>query len=193
MEQARANLSEEIRDRAAFEVCRLAAARLDTLRERKGRPLVVLGYLPYRAELEIRPLLEECRLRGDVVLAPRIRRGTRFMRLLEMHRAEDEAPGSWGIPEPLDDLPEWPEERLAEIDVVFIPGLAFDRKGGRVGYGGGFYDRLMERFEARGAKPMLWALAYDEQMVEEVPMEPHDCRAELLIVPSGAMNMIDRI
>ncbi|OWR33003.1 5-formyltetrahydrofolate cyclo-ligase [Saccharibacillus sp. O23] len=193
MEQARAGLSEEIRNSASSEVCRSAADRLDTLRERKGRPLVVLGYLPYRGELEIRPLLEECRRRGDVVLAPRIERGTRFMRLLEMRRAEDEEPGSWGIPEPKAELPEWPEERLAEIDVAFIPGLAFDRKGGRIGYGGGFYDRLTERLEACRAKPLLWALAYDEQIVEEVPMEPHDFRSELLIVPSGTTNTTDRI
>ncbi len=115
------------------------------------------------------------------------------MRLLQMRRAEDEEPGSWGIPEPKAELPEWPEKRLAEIDVAFVPGLAFDRKGGRIGYGGGFYDRLLERFEASRAKPMLWALAYDEQIVEEVPMEPHDLRAELLIVPSGMTSTTDRV
>ncbi len=193
MERGRAELSEEARNLASDQVCRLAADRLDTLRERKGQPLVLLGYLPYRAELDIRPLLEVCRLRGDVILAPRIVRGTRFMRLLEMQRAEDEEPGSWGIPEPKEALPEWPEDRLVELDVVLIPGLAFDLKGGRIGYGGGFYDRLSERFEAAGAAPLLWALAYDEQVVEEVPMEPHDFRVELLIVPSGMTNTTDRI
>lgn len=132
-------------------------------------------------------------MQGDTVLAPRIERRTRLMRLLEMRRAEDEEPGSWGIPEPKASLPEWPEKRFAEIDVAFVPGLAFDRKGGRIGYGGGFYDRLLERFEAFRAKPMLWALAYDEQIVEEVPMEPHDFRAELLIVPSGMTSTTDRI
>ncbi|OWA34394.1 5-formyltetrahydrofolate cyclo-ligase [Saccharibacillus sp. O16] len=193
MEQARAAISPEARSRASIEVCRLAADRLDTLRERKGRPLVLLGYLPYRGELDIRPLLEVCRAQGDVTLAPRIVKGTRSMRLLHMHGAEDEETGSWGIPEPREALPEWPEERLADLDVVLVPGLAFDWKGGRIGYGGGFYDRLSERLEASGAAPLHWALAYEEQVIDEVPMEPHDFRVELLIVPSGMTNTTDRI
>lgn len=192
MERVRAELSESLRHTASSVVCGLAAGRLDTLRERKGSPLVLLGYLPYRGELDIRPLLETCRRRGDIVLAPRIHKNTRHMRLLEMKHEEDEALGSWGIPEPKENLPEWPEERLSEVDVVLVPGLAFDFKGGRIGYGGGFYDRLLERFEASGASPGLWALSYNEQAVEEVPMEPHDFRLELLIVPSGMISTTDR-
>lgn len=190
MERIREELPESLRPLYSAAVRELAASRLDTLRERKGKPLVVLSYLPFRSELDVRPLLAECRLRGDTVLAPRIEKGTRRMRLLEMGDATDEVPGSWGIPEPKAELPEWPEERLGEIDVVLVPGLAFDLKGGRIGYGGGFYDRLAERFQAAGAKPAYWALAFDEQVVEEVPMEPHDFRLELLIVPAGMTNRL---
>ncbi|WP_281288504.1 5-formyltetrahydrofolate cyclo-ligase [Saccharibacillus brassicae] len=193
MERVRAELPESLRLEASSVVCEYAADRLDALRERKGAPLVVLGYLPYRGELDIRPLLETCRGCGDTVLAPRIERGTRRMRLLELKSAADEASGSWGIPEPKEHLPEWPEDRLGSIDVMFVPGLAFDFKGGRVGYGGGFYDRLMERFEACGASPGIWALSFAEQTVEEVPMEPHDFRIELLIVPSGMNSTQDLV
>ncbi len=192
MEQIRAELPETLRLEAEAAVCRMAAERLAALRERKGSPLVVLGYLSYRSELNARPLLAECHRSGDVVLAPKIEKGNRRLRLLRMEQPEDEAPGSWGVPEPKDGLPEWPENSLGEIDVVLVPGLAFDRKGGRIGYGGGFYDRLIHRFEAAGAQPGLWALAFDEQTVEEVPMEPHDFRLELLIVPAGMMNMTGR-
>lgn len=185
MEQIREEVPQSLRPLFSTTVCGLAANRLDTLRERKGKPLVVLSYLSFRSELDTRPLLAECRLRGDIVLAPRIEKGTRRMRLLELSHATDEVSGSWGIPEPKAELPEWPEQRLDEIDVVFVPGLAFDLKGGRIGYGGGFYDRLAERFQVAGAKPAYWALAFDEQVVEEVPMEPHDFRLELLIVPAG--------
>lgn len=189
MERIREELPQSLRPSLSAAVCGLAASRLDALRERKRKPLVVLGYLPFRGELDVRPLLAECRLRGDIVLAPRIEKGTRRMRLLEMRDAADEVSGSWGVPEPKAELPEWPEERLGELDVVLVPGLAFDLKGGRVGYGGGFYDRLAERFRAAGAKPGYWALAFDEQVAEEVPMEPHDFRLELLIVPAGMTNM----
>ncbi|MEJ8306625.1 5-formyltetrahydrofolate cyclo-ligase [Saccharibacillus sacchari] len=189
MERIREELPQSLRPLCSTTVCGLAASRLGALRERKGKPLVVLGYLSFRSELDVRPLLAECRLRGDIVLAPRIEKGTRRMRLLEMSDATDEASGSWSIPEPKPELPEWPEERLGDIDVVLVPGLAFDLKGGRIGYGGGFYDRLAQRFQVAGAKPGYWALAFDEQVVEEVPMEPHDFRLELLIVPAGMTNM----
>ncbi|NGZ74825.1 5-formyltetrahydrofolate cyclo-ligase [Saccharibacillus alkalitolerans] len=192
MERVRAELPGSLREEAANAVCAMAAERLATLRERKGGPLVLLGYLPFRGELDVRPLLAECRRRGDVVLAPRIEKQTRRMRLLRMESAEDEVPGTWGIPEPKEGLAEWPESRLGEIDVVLVPGLAFDRKGGRIGYGGGFYDRMMQRFEAVRAKPGLWALAFDEQAVGEVPMEPHDFRVELLIVPDDMTNTTGR-
>ncbi|WP_281175747.1 5-formyltetrahydrofolate cyclo-ligase [Saccharibacillus sacchari] len=185
MERIREEVPQSLRPLYSAAVCELAASRLDTLRERKGKPLVVLGYLSFRSELDVRPLLAECRMRGDIVLAPRIEKGTRRMRLLEMSDAADEVPGSWGIPEPKAELPEWPEERLGELDAVLVPGLAFDLKGGRIGYGGGFYDCLAERFLVAGAAPAYWALAFDEQLVAEVPMEPHDFRLELLIVPAG--------
>ncbi|WP_281367778.1 5-formyltetrahydrofolate cyclo-ligase [Saccharibacillus deserti] len=192
MEQVRADLSESLRAQQSAFVCRMAADRLEVLRRRKGQPLVLLGYLPYRGELDLRPLLQDCRRHGDIVLAPRIDKTSRRMRLLEIRRAQDEVPGSWGIPEPAADLPEWPENRLGGIDVVLVPGLAFDPAGGRIGYGGGFYDRLLERFGAAGAKPELWALAFDGQVVDQVPMEPHDFLLDLLIVPAGMTNITGR-
>lgn len=185
MEQIRGELPESSRSIASTAVCRLAASRMDILRERKGKPLVILGYLSFRSELDVRPLLAECRRCGDTVLAPRIETASRRMRLLAMNDAEDEERGSWGIPEPRAELPEWPETKLGDIDVVLVPGLSFDLSGGRMGYGGGFYDRLAQRFLAADATPAYWGLAFNAQVVEEVPMEPHDFRLELLIAPTG--------
>ncbi|MDO3408588.1 5-formyltetrahydrofolate cyclo-ligase [Saccharibacillus sp. CPCC 101409] len=193
MEQVRDGLPERLRIRASADVCALAASRLAALREKKGSPLALFSYLPYRGELDVRPLLDDCRSCGDIVLAPRIDKVRRRMRLLRLDRSADEAPGSWGVPEPKEGLPEWPEERLGELDVVLVPGLAFDRRGGRIGYGGGFYDRFTERLQAAGGRPELWALAFDEQIVDEVPLESHDFRLDLLIAPSGTAETPDGV
>lgn len=65
-----------------------------------------------------------------------------------------------------------------EPAAILLPGLAFDRAGGRLGYGGGFYDRFLS---GRGVP--LYALAYDFQLVDAVPMEPHDVRLHGVITP----------
>ncbi|MCQ4086706.1 5-formyltetrahydrofolate cyclo-ligase [Saccharibacillus sp. JS10] len=193
MARIREELPQSLRQYSSNIVCELALHELNTWRERKKAPLAILGYLPFRSELDIRPVLEECRKSGDTVLAPRIHSGTRHMRLLIMNQATDEEVGTWGIPEPNAQLQEWEEDKLAEIDVVLVPGLAFDTRGGRIGYGGGFYDRLAQRFAAAHANPSYWALAFAEQVIQEVPMQPHDFRLEQLIDPTGVTFTKDRI
>src|SRR5690606_29330553 len=78
-------------------------------------------------------------------------------------------PGTFGIMEPGPACPEW--DLSQPLDIMLIPGLAFDKQGGRVGYGGGYYDRLLEAIQAKCRLPKLIAPAFDFQLVEEVPME----------------------
>ncbi|MGO0123125.1 5-formyltetrahydrofolate cyclo-ligase [Desulfothermobacter acidiphilus] len=89
---------------------------------------------------------------------------------------DDLAPGPIGIPEPRPDRPSVPPE---EIDLVTVPGLAFDRRGYRVGYGWGCYDRFLARSPA-----LRVGLAYDFQVLEAIEAEEHDQRLHLLITPS---------
>jgi 5-formyltetrahydrofolate cyclo-ligase len=85
---------------------------------------------------------------------------------------------AWGIAEPLDDKPE------VEPDVVLVPLLAFDGRGSRLGYGGGFYDRTLAKLRAK--KPVIAVgLAYDEQRVDAVPVESYDQRLDWVLTPSG--------
>ena len=76
-------------------------------------------------------------------------------------------PGAWDIPVPTVDA--------AEVfpDVLLVPMLAFDRRGFRLGYGGGFYDRTLEKLR-RLKKVVAIGVAYHAQMVDEVPVGPHD-------------------
>jgi 5-formyltetrahydrofolate cyclo-ligase len=89
-------------------------------------------------------------------------------------------PGKWGIREPAPSTPQLTD--LSRIGLILTPGLAFDRKGGRLGYGGGYYDAFISRFDKQGIpRPPLIAPAFHLQLVPEVPMEPHDFRVDRII------------
>lgn len=104
--------------------------------------------------------------------------------------ADDWTPGRWGVPEPNPAATE-PYPISGEIDVVIVPGLAFDRKGGRLGYGGGYYDRLYAARRAAAPEPSrrtLWiGFAYARQVEEEeeLPKEPHDLPLNGLATEEG--------
>jgi 5-formyltetrahydrofolate cyclo-ligase len=83
-----------------------------------------------------------------------------------------------GIPAPAQSAPE------ALPDVLFTPVLAFDRRGGRLGQGGGHFDRTIENLRARKAVLVI-GLAYAGQEVDEIPMEPHDQRLDAILTETG--------
>lgn len=76
-------------------------------------------------------------------------------------------------------------EAVQEADAVLLPGLAVDRRGMRLGRGGGSYDRVLARLERAGADPALVVLLYDAEVVEHVPAEPHDRPVHAVVTPSG--------
>ena len=87
------------------------------------------------------------------------------------------------IREPRNDVPI--EHDLAAISMIVVPGLAFDMDFGRLGYGGGFYDRFMQLFAARGLKrPFAVAAAFDKQLIPTVPSSWHDFRVDGIVTES---------
>ncbi|WP_049578411.1 5-formyltetrahydrofolate cyclo-ligase [Streptomyces sp. SBT349] len=74
---------------------------------------------------------------------------------------------------------------VAEADVVLVPGLAVDRRGVRMGRGGGSFDRALARLAADGAGPALVVLVYGHEVVEELPQEPHDRPVHAALTPEG--------
>ncbi len=87
-----------------------------------------------------------------------------------------------GIREPRPDLPATP---IAELDLLVLPGLAFDRRGVRLGRGGGFYDRSLGG-ASRDSRPRLVGVAFGCQRVERLPAAPHDLRVDTLVTEHGA-------
>ncbi|MFN5191723.1 MAG: 5-formyltetrahydrofolate cyclo-ligase, partial [Burkholderiales bacterium] len=90
----------------------------------------------------------------------------------------------WGIREPLASCA---AVQLDIVDLLLVPGVAFDRRGHRLGYGKGYYDRLLP---ARRPAALLAALAFDCQLVDEVPVSEHDVSIDLLITPSQQLSFI---
>ena len=88
-------------------------------------------------------------------------------------------PGKFGIPEP--EEPAWAD--ADEIDLILVPGIAFDRTGNRLGRGGGFYDRLLPLYSA-----VRIALCFDFQTLDTIPSEPHDCRMNILVTETEVLE-----
>ena len=120
-------------------------------------------------EIETGPLLLFALKSGKRVLCPRVHRREKRLCLFEIQNlASDFEAGMLGIPEPRKTCR---EVSPVEVDWVLVPGLAFDSRGFRLGRGAGHYDRLLPTLR----KDVLrWALIFDSQWVEAVPVEPHD-------------------
>jgi 5-formyltetrahydrofolate cyclo-ligase len=138
---------------------------------------VVGTTLTFGNELDTAPLLAIARRHGKRVALPRVDAGTRMLELFFVEDvAAQTAPGTWGIREPLPERCE--AAAAAQIDLAVIPGVAFDRHGGRLGYGGGFYDRLLPMLRPGVPKVVL---AFAVQVVERVPRGPQDVLVDAIL------------
>ena len=153
---------------ARAEESRSIAQRIAALASFRDAGCVLLT-LPFRSEWDTRALMHDALARGSTVALPRVNEGTR---MIELHRVRDPstdvATGYRGIPEPLASLP-----RMDPYDIawVLVPGVAFDLRGRRLGYGGGFYDRLLPMLSPE--VPRI-AGAFELQIVDTIPAAPHD-------------------
>jgi 5-formyltetrahydrofolate cyclo-ligase len=146
------------------------------------------AYVPFRSELDTSPLIEWAWRTGIDVLVPRANRADRSMTTHLLASWDELAPGAYGIMEPDPALaPALPEHFVP--DAVFVPGSGFDRKGGRLGYGGGYYDRYRARLQSvlpSGREAPFWiGIGFGFQLIPDIPMEPHDARVQGLITEDG--------
>jgi 5-formyltetrahydrofolate cyclo-ligase len=127
----------------------------------------ILAYAHFRSEVQTDLLLQAILDAGKRLALPRVNRKRHELDLyLVTDPARQLVPGGWGIPEP--DPAQCPLVPLGEIGSVIAPGVAFDPWGGRTGYGGGFYDRLLNALSPEQARVCL-GLAFEAQIFYEVP------------------------
>ena len=169
--RAREAMPAQLRVAASTAIAATLSRRPDFITAR-----VVLLTLPFGSEWDTGLLLSAALAGGKTVAVPRV---NQERHMLEIHAVCDAgreiAPGYRGIPEPRADCP---PVALASIDWVLVPGIAFDAEGRRIGYGGGYYDRLLPLLE-RGTTRV--AGAFELQVVERVPAAPHDATVDAIV------------
>ena len=136
-------------------------------------------YISYDSEINTRGIINKALKDNKKIYVPRTEFKTRFMDAVEITSLDNLIESKYGILEP---SVEEPHIEPNELDLIVVPGVAFDRNGGRMGYGAGFYDRYFNKISKDNIKKIVkLALAYDFQILEEVPMNEQDVPVSYII------------
>jgi len=153
--------------------------RLETLPE-FARAQVIVGFSAIRKEVDLSAVLERARQLGKQTGLPKV-----IGEQLELRVTNSQYPlveGSFGILEPSDIAP---LIEPASVDLVLVPGLAFDANGHRIGYGRGHYDRVLPSL----ANAFRVGVAYDFQLLAELPAEPHDIALHCVVTDTRCLRI----
>jgi 5-formyltetrahydrofolate cyclo-ligase len=149
----------------------------------------VLGYMNFGAEFESEIWVRQALADGKQLLLPKVNRATNELDVYRVADLQtDLAPGLWNIREPLPDR--CVKIDTLEVDFILLPGVAFGRDGARLGYGGGFYDKLLARLDdnnCAACSPSLVAAVYSMQLVESIPQEVTDRKVQWLVTEKGTI------
>lgn len=171
---------------SAGERAELSAAICANVRATQAwqRARTVLCYMPIRGEVDVRALVDELWERGSRVLLPRCRPNEPgVMDVACASCADDLGTGSYGILEP--DADACPALEDARPDLILVPGVAYDGKGFRLGFGAGFYDRFLSGDQAPGAS--VYGVAYAFQILETLPVDPWDVPVQAVITENDIL------
>lgn len=177
-EQAHANRNaQENKD----ELSRAIVAKFMALPEYQAAR-TVLFYLDVRSEVRTRHSLSEALASGKKIVVPYCVDGE--LELFHLENLDELSVGMYKILEPKPELRSVAAKRVQveELDLIMVPGVAFDRRGGRTGHGKGYYDKLLEH--ANAATPLV-ALAFDCQIFDEIPMQEHDVFMDKVLTESS--------
>ncbi|MGO9016048.1 MAG: 5-formyltetrahydrofolate cyclo-ligase [Dissulfurispiraceae bacterium] len=141
----------------------------------------ILFYASFRSEVDTTELLQNSILNNKTVVLPKVDMENSSLKLYEIRAMEDLVSGCYGILEPL--VNESNRVRDAGIDLMIIPGVAFDEHCNRLGYGKGYYDRLLSHKNA-----LAVGLAYEEQIVAHIPADAHDIKMDKIITDKRVIN-----
>ena len=137
----------------------------------------VLLYYPHRNEVNTLPLIEKLLKLEKTVLLPKV--SGKDILPIPVKELTSLKEGYAGIKEP-----EGNPVPYEVIDIIFVPGVVFDKKGHRIGYGKGYYDRFLKK-----VKGLKVGLAYDFQIVDEIPHEEHDIPLDVIITPTRVIKI----
>ena len=181
----------ELRKRLKAERARLSAEQAALSSEQVSRHILacdayrkahcIMGYLAFGKELSVDAVLLAALAEGKTVVVPMVTSATEMtpVVLQNMHDFELDRYGIRSVRQPAEQI------APQDIDLVLVPGVAFDREGGRLGMGAGYYDRFLPQAK----RAVLMGVAYDCLLQSELPKDEHDVCMQLLASESGVTTL----
>ena len=154
----------------------------------------ILLYVSFRSEVDTRRYLDDVIKLNKKLVLPAVDSKHRKLNLYEVRDISELEPGYMGILEPraIDGM----SVTLKDIDLVIIPGTGFDRNGNRLGYGSGYYDKLLsyESKQLSGVDKHITtiALAFEEQVGDDIPAEPHDINVDMIVTDKRLIKCLSK-
>ncbi|HWB19598.1 MAG TPA: 5-formyltetrahydrofolate cyclo-ligase [Phycisphaerales bacterium] len=166
-----ASLSEDFRHIASVS----ASARLTSLAQCQAASYIML-YMPLPDEVDVTPIAVRCFQRNQSICVPRVDWDRKEMHPVEIKSLDNKTlhTDAHGLRQPTVGTP----IPVDMIDLVIVPGLAFDLNGTRLGRGAGYYDRFLARLRPSALRV---GIAFDQQITDPLPVAPHDQRMNLII------------
>ena len=142
------------------------------LRKKKIKNKIIGGYYPYNYEMNVIPVLEKFEKSNYLISLPKIGKNSE-MNFFQWSFKEPLNINKYGIPEPISNNIKYP-------DILLVPLVAYDKNFNRIGYGGGFYDRYINRIK-KIKKIITIGLAYSFQRVKKIPFDKYDIKLDFII------------
>ncbi|MDP4089106.1 MAG: 5-formyltetrahydrofolate cyclo-ligase [Bacillota bacterium] len=139
------------------------------------RAEMIFTFVSFKSEVDTHRIIKRALEDKKIVCIPKIKSKEKGIELYRINGMDELKPGYFGILEPVESCP---AVEAAAFDLILMPGVAFDRKGGRLGYGRGYYDRFLSKLDSESDKI---ALAYHFQLLDSVPVDIWDVLVDGII------------
>lgn len=159
----------------------LIGERLFALSEFKSASLIMF-YVSFRSEVETAPMIREALSLEKQIAVPAVNLEQKELELFAINDLIDLEPGAYGIPEPKEKSK---PVRSESLELIIVPGCVFDHRGFRLGYGAGYYDKLLAKVPGRTSI----GLSFECQLVSEIlHIEPHDIPLKMIITEKRVID-----
>ncbi len=145
---------------------------------------IILLYAPIKSEIDVIPIFEEAIKRGKKVAFPKCNKEERTMKFHYVSSLDELEIGAYGIREPKEEAPVYDPENEKSSAICYVPGLAFDVYGYRLGYGKGYYDKFMNKFTGSAI-----GVAYTTQILPNLPKGRYDKHCDIIITEKGIKTL----